>query len=125
MVQRKEGSLCETEYEIISNTVHEALRAYGTAIGQKPLPHWNIAPKWMKAATLRSVKFVLDEPYQQPGTQHQKWVETKLADGWRFGPTKDGRKKTHPMLVPFEELPREEQCKDAILIALVRAFLQP
>lgn len=109
--------------EMICRVVHEALRAYGIGMGQKPLPTWNRAPKWMKKSTLDSVVSVFEDPDQTPGRQHRQWMEAKLADGWRKGPVKDGVKKTHPLMIPFEELPAEEQRKDTILLALVRSFM--
>lgn len=46
----------------------------------------------------------------------------KLADGWKFGPVKDPIAKLHPCLVPFEDLPKEEQTKDFIFRAVVCAL---
>jgi len=110
----------EIDMDRLCKTVHEALRAFDAGVG-KPKPSWARAPKWMKDATRESVEYAIDFPGQQPGAQHEEWVKTKEKAGWSFGPIKDGRKKTHPLLVPFSELPPHEQRKDAILIALVRA----
>jgi hypothetical protein len=35
---------------------------------------------------------------------------------------KDAKKKTHPSLVPFDQLPKPEKIKDAILIAVAQAL---
>ena len=40
---------------------------------------------------------------------HDVWARQRLADGWRYGPTRDDAKKTHPSLVPYAELPESEK----------------
>ena len=40
---------------------------------------------------------------------HEVWAESRLAQGWTYGNKRDDEKKTHPCLVPYEELPEEEK----------------
>ena len=40
---------------------------------------------------------------------HEVWAHGRIADGWTFGKTRDDEKKTHPCLVPYEELPELEK----------------
>ena len=40
---------------------------------------------------------------------HEVWVEARISQGWTFGEQRDDEKKTHPCLVPYEELPEEEK----------------
>lgn len=35
---------------------------------------------------------------------HEVWAVGKLADGWTYGEKLDKDKKTHPLLVPYEDL---------------------
>jgi hypothetical protein len=44
--------------------------------------------------------------------EHKRWCAHKLADGWRHGPRKDTRAKTHPWLIPWDDLPEAEREKD-------------
>lgn len=39
--------------------------------------------------------------------EHRRWVEERLAAGWRPGPHRDHERKISPYLVPWEELPEE------------------
>jgi hypothetical protein len=40
---------------------------------------------------------------------HENWARRRMAEGWSFGPERDDRKKTHPSLVPYEDLPESEK----------------
>ena len=35
---------------------------------------------------------------------HDHWALQRIAEGWRFGPERNDKAKTHPDLVPYEEL---------------------
>jgi hypothetical protein len=63
----------------------------------------------------------MSEPRPFGGAQatHESWLREKVADGWVYGPTKDPARKQHPCLVPFAELPREQQAKDYLFRAVV------
>lgn len=106
----------------IARTVHEAIRAWTAAHGDTPPPHWRQAPRWMKDSSLESVDFVLRHPGADDLKQHDQWMAQKQRDGWVYGEKKDEKKKTHPMLVPFEQLPEMEKRKDTLLRAIVLAL---
>lgn len=40
---------------------------------------------------------------------HEVWAETRISQGWTYGPERDDAKKEHPMLVPYTGLPEEEK----------------
>jgi hypothetical protein len=45
---------------------------------------------------------------------HELWARQRLSDGWRYGSRRDDRKKEHPCLVPYRELPESEKQYDRI-----------
>ena len=47
----------------------------------------------------------------------------KVRDGWVYGEVKDGVKKTHPCLVPYNQLSVEQRSKDSLMISSVRAVV--
>lgn len=55
---------------------------------------------------------------------HESWCEFKRSGGWVHGPVKDPVAKTHPCLVPYDELPPAQQLKDQLFAAIVRALSQ-
>ena len=43
---------------------------------------------------------------------HEVWAQTRIAQGWRYGPERNDAEKRHPMLIPYEDLPEEEKVYD-------------
>ncbi len=40
---------------------------------------------------------------------HDTWAAQRIADGWVHGPLRDDARKTHPGLVPYDELSEAEK----------------
>ena len=40
---------------------------------------------------------------------HEVWSAGRIQDGWSYGEMRDDDKKTHPCLVPYEELSESEK----------------
>ena len=40
---------------------------------------------------------------------HDVWAGSRIAEGWPYGEQRDDQLKTHPCLVPYEELPETER----------------
>lgn len=40
---------------------------------------------------------------------HEVWAESRMKQGWKYGRQRNDELKTHPCLVPYEELPEEEK----------------
>ncbi len=43
---------------------------------------------------------------------HEVWAQTRIAQGWQYGPERNDAEKRHPMLIPYEDLPEEEKLYD-------------
>ena len=68
--------------------------------------------------------FAADEIERLARLEHQRWMDHYLAEGWCHAPgTKDPRRKTHPSLVPWEELPGPEREKDRETVRALPGFL--
>lgn len=106
----------------IAQVIHAAMRAWQSANGQTPAPPWSRAPKWMKDSSAASVAWRIANPKAHASAQHDQWLAQKKADGWKFGKTKDAKKKTHPMMAPYGDLPEFERRKDALVNAVVDAL---
>ena len=54
-------------------------------------------------------------------TLHDLWWDLKLKDGWTLG-NYDRENKKHPCMIPFDDLPDSERCKDLVWVKLTEAF---
>ena len=43
---------------------------------------------------------------------HEVWAKSRMEQGWSWGPQRDDELKTHPDLVPYDELTEEEKDYD-------------
>ncbi|MBQ4788065.1 MULTISPECIES: RyR domain-containing protein [Pectobacterium] len=107
--------------ERAARTAHEVNRAYCAALGDHSQPNWEDAPDWQKDSAIEGVVFHLNGDHP-PEASHNKWLEFKKQDGWKYGPVKDAEKKEHPCFVPYDQLPKEQQVKDYLFRAVVHAF---
>lgn len=105
-------------------TAHHANQGYCLSIGDTSQLHWNTAPEWQRKSALNGARAILDGTITTPSGAHDAWMADKIADGWKFGPEKNETKKTHPCLVPFEQLSAEQQFKDTLFFTVVSAFAE-
>ena len=104
---------------MIAMACHGANAAYAGSLGEKPAPPWDKMDEAHKQARCRDVLHIAENPDLGDEAAHKSWMEAKLKEGWVFGEQKDAEKKTHPCLVPYAELPKEQQFKDALFRAIV------
>lgn len=43
---------------------------------------------------------------------HEVWAQTRVEQGWTYGPERNDALKHHPCLVPYGDLPEEEKVYD-------------
>lgn len=107
--------------ENVAKVCHDANRSFCQTLGDNSQPPWEEAPEWQKDSARLGVTKHLTHP-MTPEESHQSWSDQKIADGWVYGPVKDPEAKTHPCLVPYKDLPPEQQTKDYLFGGIVAAF---
>jgi len=70
-----------------------------------------------------------DEVSLMAQLEHDHWCREKTSEGWKYGPEKDSHQKTHPSILPWDELSGSEKEKNKKFIRdlprlLVRAGFQ-
>ena len=109
----------------IARLCHEANREYCKAIGDDSQLSWEDAPFWQKISAVKGVLLHLYHyPYINPAMSHESWMAEKIKDEWVYGEVKDPVAKTHPCLVPYNDLPVEQKVKDMLFIQIVHAVVK-
>lgn len=119
-----EASRLVTEaVDTAARTSHEVNRAWCQYNGDDSQPAWDDAPEWQRDSAINGAIFHLDNPDAGDDASHQSWMAEKLIAGWVYGEVKnpDAEPPTHPCIVPFEDLPREQQFKDRLFRTIVHA----
>lgn len=106
----------------IACVAHEANRVYCLSLGDETQVPWSEVPLWQWDSVIAGVTRLLDSPATTPKENHERWLRHKLNNGWKYGEEKDPEKKTHPCCVLYDQLPREQQIKDELFLAIVRVL---
>ena len=125
MVTNSMAKISDEAATKIAQVVHESVRAWQTANNQPAAPVWGRAAKWMKLASVEAVRWRLQHPNADASAQHDRWMAEKVAAGWKYGRTKSGVKKTHPLMVGYRDLPDTERRKDELVNAVIDSLAKP
>lgn len=110
-----------TQIELVARVCHETNRAYCDAIGDHSQVPWSVAPEWQKDSAKAGVEAV--QKGMASRELHEAWCIRKRMEGWTWGPNKDAEAKTHPCLLPYEDLPPDQRVKDHLFRAVARVLL--
>lgn len=106
----------------IAIVCHAANKAWCELNGDNSQKPWEEAEQWQRDSAIKGVQFRMDNPDAGEDAQHNAWMADKVADGWKYGEVKDPAAKTHPCIVPFNELPVFQQQKDKLFCSIVDAL---
>lgn len=109
--------------EEIARIAHEANRALQQVLGDSAIPvapTWDQFPKDQQDGVISGVK--AGRYGATPEALHEKWMAEKQAVGWEYGEVKDAEAKTHPLLVPFDQLAPGDRAKDYLFAGICVAM---
>ena len=109
--------------EQIARIAHEANRAYCASIGDASQVAWDRAPEDIRESVMVGVAAHFKDENLTVVQTHGEWMDFRRKQGWKHGPVKDARRKTHPNMVPFGQLPPEQQVKDYLFCAVVKTLV--
>lgn len=109
----------------IARIAHEVNRAWCEYGGDASQASWENAPEWQRESAVNGVAFHRANPDAGDSASHDSWAKEKRELGWVYGPLKNAESSppTHHCLVPFEELPAEQQFKDRLFRTIVHAAI--
>ena len=100
-----------TETDFVMAVRHICWCCYQLGAGQ---PFNPVINEDQKDSLRQGVEARMRDPHMSAEENHENWMRTKIKQGWVYGPVKDFEKKTHPDLVPYDELPEVERLKDTM-----------
>ncbi len=107
----------------IAEIAHETNRAYCRTLGDFSQNSWIECPQWQRDSSIDGVRAIRRGVVTGPGQSHENWLKLKEEEGWVYGKVKNEIRKEHPCMVPFKELPHEQQMKDHLFFAIVTTLL--
>jgi hypothetical protein len=110
--------------EQIARICHEANASYCDSLGDHSQTSWDEAPEWQRESAIKGVEFHLANPEANASASHDSWLKEKVDGGWVYGEVKNPDLKQHPCIVPFEQLPIEQQAKDYLFKGIVHSLAQ-
>lgn len=95
--------------EFIASVRHIALTSYQIAVEQEYNKEMS---KDQFVSLLNGVRYQDENPNTTSEENHNNWMKMKISQGWIYGSKKNSNLKTHPDLVPYNQLSKIEQLKD-------------
>lgn len=114
--------LGDEQVEQIAAACHEVNRRWCILSGDDSQASWEDAPEWQRESAMAGVYGVIGG--NGPEQSHESWLAVKEADGWVYGDVKDPEAKTHPCMVPYEDLPPHQHYKDSLFVQTARSMAE-
>ena len=72
----------------------------------------NYVPQPMDTSDVRLPEELSELVEQMAKNVHEVWAQSRISQGWTYGPERNDALKHHPCLVAYEELPEVEKAYD-------------
>ena len=108
--------------EDLARICYEANRTLCLTQSDFSRKRWEEADEWERQTSIEAVNFILENPEARASMLHDFWMRDKTDHGWVYGKNKDPDEKTHPSLIPYEELSEIQKAKDYLVIAIVNGL---
>lgn len=115
----------DTDYDVKlarARFVYEAARLHAKELRCPVVPKsWDEREEEFKEQFISLIDDLCNgrREFQDPKEAHDSWWEKYKEMGWKYGETYDPENKTHPDMVPYEDLDPREKVKDEVFLRLV------
>jgi hypothetical protein len=110
------------EVDACGRHAHEGHRTYRELMGDLSHKPWSELGEEEKAPVRLAVIGIV-EGDDDAERSHNRWVQSLTSQGWKQGPKKDWETKTHPNLVPWDELSIETQELNQMFVRSVKSMI--
>jgi hypothetical protein len=108
--------------EQIARVCHEAHRGLQYVQGDPcPSAPWDAESSDLRMSVLAGVRSARQG--RTPRELHDEWVRGRENAGWRWGPVKDQQQRTHPAMIPYDDLSARRRLQDALFLAVVTTMV--
>jgi hypothetical protein len=110
----------------IAQVAHEAVRAlcFAAEIPESP-DSWPELAAGDINANAATVAFIRTHPRHSIVQMHNDWMNSMTRRGYTHGERNDQVARTHPLLLPYTELPASYRLQNRLFFAVVSALLPP
>lgn len=112
--------LTDKDIKFIAERCHEANKAWCERNADHSQKPWDEAGWEMQDSAIKGVEGILAG--NTPEKSHESWMKHRTEHGWIHGDVKDMEAKRHPCLVPYAQLPPEQQAKDHVFHGTVHLW---
>jgi|TARA_B110000093_G_scaffold42958_1_gene45980 hypothetical protein len=108
--------------EQIAKTAHAIHRAYCLEMGIPTQPKWEDVENGHKDVVYNSIRQIMQGSIKSVEESHNKFIESKYTQGWRFGEVYSIEDKLNPRMVDFIKLTAEQRVKERLFFECVSSF---
>lgn len=110
-------------WDELPEALRESNRRFARGIEAKlPLVSWELVEGEGKPEVHPLVVEAAEVELLAP-QEHERWRRDLEEDGWRIGSERDPERRTHPMLIDWDQLPEAEREKDREAVRGIPALL--
>jgi RyR domain len=101
------------EWDELSEDMRESNRAQADDIGVKLRElGCTVVPAVFQGPQNEEIRFPEEEIERLAEAEHERWAEERKRSGWVYGESRNDARKTHPLLVAWEQLSETDKEKD-------------
>ncbi len=111
-------------HEFIARMCHDVNRVYSSSINDNlESCLWDDLDKAEQQSVIGGVRYVAQHNGElTPKMMHDEWVNDKRRRGWVYGAAKNYKNKTHPNLMPYNQIHKTQQAKDEMFLTICQSF---
>lgn len=117
------GNVGRIDLYHVAGIFWEAYEGLVNASGDLPVPPWLAVDNEKRAQVVAGVKFHAENPNATAADSHEHWRKYMEARGYQYGDEKNVKEKTHPAMIPFNQLPPDLQLRHKLFTGMCKVLI--
>jgi len=117
-MKKKKLSVAQT-----ARAFHQTLQSLRGSWGTGELDDWEDTSEHNREMGCKFIREVMKNPQITAEAHHDKWVAEMAMRGYRNGDVRDHNAKTHPFMVPWEDLEHEDRVEAMLMVNMAKILL--